>query len=143
LRDGSLRRLTEDDSLLEELIREGNLSEEDTGPLPPPNILLRALGVGEDLAVHEFRVDIEPGDRIVLCTDGLTGSVGESSIAEILSEEPRPQAACDELVDAANRAGGSDNITVIILQFLEADSGPRRRRPHGRRHEPYRIRRAK
>jgi protein phosphatase len=125
LRDDALRRLTEDDSLAESIIRKGGRPPGDRHDLPPRNILTQALGVDAKLAVHELRVELRLTDRLLLCTDGLTGIVDDESIKDILRDEADPQSACDQLVDAANQATGIDNITVIIVDVLgRTDDSP-------------------
>jgi serine/threonine protein phosphatase PrpC len=124
LRDGNLQQLTEDHTLVQRMVREGKITPEEAHTHPQRSILTRALGVEEDLSVDELTLDMHPGDRLLLCTDGLTSMVGREQIQEILEREKAPQAACDKLIDAANRAGGDDNITVIVLEFYEGD-GPK------------------
>jgi PPM family protein phosphatase len=117
LRDGTLQQLTEDHTLVQRMVREGRLTEDEAAQHPQRSILTRALGVDEDIPVDELSLDIHPGDRLLLCTDGLTNMVERDRIQEILESEDDPQAACDKLIDAANRAGGDDNITVVLLDF--------------------------
>jgi serine/threonine protein phosphatase PrpC len=119
LRQGSLQQLTEDHTLVQRMVREGRITTEEAGTHPQRSILTRALGVEEDLSVDELTLDLHPGDRLLLCTDGLSSMVDRSRIQEILEREKDPQTACDRLIDAANRAGGDDNITVIVLEFPE------------------------
>ena len=80
------------------------------------------LGVEDDMPVDQLTLDVREGDRLLLCTDGLTNMVDRDRIQEILRSEPDPQAACDRLIDAANRAGGDDNITVIVVDFVTGDA---------------------
>lgn len=124
LRDGSLQQLTEDHTLVQRMVREGRLTEDEAAQHPQRSILTRALGVDEDIPVDELSLDIHPGDRLLLCTDGLTNMVERDRIQEILQSDEDPQSACDKLIDAANRAGGDDNITVVVLDFEQdgADS---------------------
>jgi serine/threonine protein phosphatase PrpC len=125
LREGNaLQQLTEDHTLVQRMVREGRLSPEEAGTHPQRSVLTRALGVEEEIAVDELTLDVHSGDRLLLCTDGLTSMVGRERIEQILEGERDPQAACDRLIDAANGAGGEDNITVIVLDFLE-DEGER------------------
>lgn len=119
LRDGALQQLTEDHTLVQRMVREGRLTEDEAAQHPQRSILTRALGVDEDIPVDELSLDIHPGDRLLLCTDGLTNMVERDRIQEILETEEDPQSACDKLIDAANRAGGDDNITVVVLAFDE------------------------
>ncbi|HJV04881.1 MAG TPA: Stp1/IreP family PP2C-type Ser/Thr phosphatase, partial [Actinomycetota bacterium] len=123
LRDGSLEQLTEDHTVVESLVREGRLTRQEAEIHPQRSILTRALGVDGEIEVDERSEEVSPGDRILLCSDGLTGMVPEPEIQRILSELDDPQRAADALVDAANDAGGQDNITALILDVLP-DDGP-------------------
>jgi len=124
LRDGALQQLTEDHTLVQRMVREGRLTEDEAAQHPQRSILTRALGVDEEIPVDELSLDIHSGDRLLLCTDGLTNMVNRDRIQEILESEDDPQAACDKLIDTANRAGGDDNITVVILAFDEKGADP-------------------
>jgi protein phosphatase len=125
LRDGSLQQLTEDHTLVQRMVREGRLTQDEAAHHPQRSVLTRALGVDEDIPVDELSLDIHAGDRVLLCSDGLSSMVDRDRIQKVLERERDPQTACDKLIDAANRAGGDDNITVILLDFEEdgGDSG--------------------
>jgi protein phosphatase len=99
------------------MVKEGRLTEEEAGVHPQRSILTRALGVEETVKVDERALEVKEGDRILLCTDGLTAMVRDESIAEVLRTSADPQEAAERLVDMANRAGGLDNITVVVLDF--------------------------
>ena len=116
-RGGVLQRLTEDHTLVQRMVREGKISADQAEHHPQRSVLTRALGVDEDLPVDELTLDMHPGDRILICSDGLTGMLDEERIGEILESEPDPQGACDRLVEEANGAGGEDNITVIVADW--------------------------
>src|SRR5207248_1936874 len=88
---------------------------------PQRSILIRALGVEEPVDVDEVPVHALAGDRILLCSDGLHSMVGEEDIRRTLAEAPDVQEAADQLVELANRAGGLDNITVLVLEFEPGD----------------------
>lgn len=118
--DGELSRITTDHSVVEELIAAGDLAEEDRERDPRRSMITRAIGLDSDLEVDLYPVALEPGDRVVLCSDGLTAMVGEDAIADVLVAESDPTAAATRLVDAANAAGGVDNITVVILDAHDA-----------------------
>src|SRR5206468_9136759 len=118
LRDGSLQQLTEDHTLVQRMVREGKLTEEEAAHHPQRSVLTRVLGIEEEMSLDQLTLDVQEGDRVLLCTDGLTSMVGRERIQEILQREAEPQAACDRLIDAANRAGGDDNITAIVIDFV-------------------------
>ncbi len=115
LRDDTLQRVTVDHSLVEELIRDGRLTEEQASVHPQRSIITRALGVDSTVDVDVYSLVLQPNDRVMLCSDGLTSMVRANGIAQILRGEPDPTAAANALVDAANEAGGDDNITVLVL----------------------------
>lgn len=124
LRDGELRQLTDDHTLVNRMVREGKLTEEEARIHPHRSILTRALGVDGDIEIDVFTVELDPGDRILLCSDGLTTIVGDEEIRAVLTSRADPQEACDELVTAANRGGGPDNITVVVLDIEEGEDVP-------------------
>ncbi len=118
MRDGAVTRITEDHSLVEQLVREGRLSPEEASSHPQKAIITRALGIDPEVEVDTYPVDLRPGDRLLLCSDGLTNMVADTAIAGILSRQPDPQQAAEQLVDMANDAGGDDNITVVVIDAL-------------------------
>ncbi len=122
LRDGAFQQLTEDHTLVQRMVREGKLTEEEAARHPQRSVLTRALGVDVDIPIDQLTLDVQEGDRVLLCTDGLTSMVGRERIQGILEGEAEPQAACERLIDAANRAGGDDNITVIVIDFVPDQS---------------------
>jgi serine/threonine protein phosphatase PrpC len=117
LRGDDFRQLTHDHTLVQRMVDEGRLTRDEADHHPQRSILTRALGVDADAEPDPMTLDLHPGDRLLLCTDGLTGMVDEDRIREILQTEPDPQQASDRLIDEANAAGGEDNITVIVLDF--------------------------
>jgi protein phosphatase len=121
LHDGTLRRATDDHSLVEELVREGRLTPEQAEAHPQRAIVTRALGVDQHVDVDLYTLDIEAGDRVVLCSDGLTTMVRERDIERLARTEPDPQRLAEALVAAANAAGGDDNTTVVVVDVLETD----------------------
>lgn len=127
LRDGELTQVTEDHSLVEELVREGRLTPDEAAVHPQRSIITRALGVDESVEVETYQVDLRPDDRLLLCSDGLTSMLRDEEIARVLREEDDPQAAAERLVEAANRAGGEDNITVLVVD-VEGDKRRARRK---------------
>jgi serine/threonine protein phosphatase PrpC len=132
LREGALQRLTRDHTLVERMVEEGRLEPDQARNHPQQNILTRVLGVEDEIEVDDLTLDpMQPGDRILLCTDGLNHMVDDDTIEGILQEENDPQAAADRLVDAAIEAGGEDNVTVVVLDFVEGDGSGRGRRAGG------------
>lgn len=125
-RDGELHLLTEDHTLVHRMVQEGEITAEEAETHPHRSILTRALGVDGVVQVDESVVEVRSGDRLLLCTDGLTGMVGDGDIGEVLAVTADPQEAVDRLVVAANRAGGVDNITAVIVDFHEDGSEPDR-----------------
>ena len=120
-RDGTLEPLTEDHTLVGELVRSGEIDEAAARSHPQRSVLLRCVGTEPTLEVDEGRVDLADGDRLLLCSDGLTEMLDAAAIAAVLAETSGdPDAAADRLVAEANEAGGSDNVTVIVLDVVEA-----------------------
>jgi serine/threonine protein phosphatase PrpC len=123
LRDGELRQLTRDHSLVEELRRRGQLTVEEAEEHPQRSIITRALGPEPrvDLEVHTHQA--RRGDVFLLCSDGLTSMVRDDRVREIIRESRSLRAAVDALVEEANRLGGRDNITVIMFRLAGEDGG--------------------
>jgi PPM family protein phosphatase len=119
LHDGALNRLTTDHSLVEELIRAGELTEAEAEADPRRSMITRALGIEPDVEVDLYPIPLVSGDRILLCSDGLTGMVSEDELETVLRDEPNPTAAARRLVAAANEAGGIDNITVVVIDVVD------------------------
>lgn len=117
LHRGGLRQLTEDHSMVADMVRAGQLTEEESRVHPNRSVITRALGSDPNLVVDTFEVDAEEGDRLLLCTDGLTGMLVDAEIARILAETPNPDTAVQALVSAANAAGGHDNITAVLVDL--------------------------
>ena len=118
LRDGELEQLTEDHSLVAELVRSGKLSPEEAESHPQRSVVTRALGTDPDVDVDTFRVETKPGDLFLLCSDGLTSMVDDDTIlAEIRRNRENLRTAAKALVRAANRGGGEDNITVVFFEI--------------------------
>ena len=126
LRAGALRQLTRDHTLVDRMVEAGEISRDEADVHPHRNVLLRALGTESKVDVDAFDVGVLDGDRLLLCSDGLTTMVAEDQIVAILEATPgAPQDAADRLVRAANRAGGVDNITALVLDVEpgEPDDG--------------------
>ena len=116
LRAGELTRCTEDHSLVGEQVRLGILSEQDAEESPLRNVITRAVGVREDLQPEVRELEILPADVFLLCSDGLTREVGEEQIRALLSATTTPDEACQVLINEANRNGGRDNITCMVVR---------------------------
>ncbi len=115
LRDGDLTQLTEDHTRVNRMLREGLLTEDEAAVHPQRNVVTRALGIGATVQVDETVVRVRNGDRLLLCSDGLSGMVSDDAIEAILGSSDDPQEATARLVEAANEAGGVDNITALVL----------------------------
>jgi protein phosphatase len=120
-RDGALTRLTQDHSLVEELVRQGKLTEEQAAEHPQRSIITRALGIEGDVEVDTWSYSMRAGDVVLLCSDGLTSMIGEDTIGRILGGETSLDRAADQLIGAANEAGGRDNITVVLFRIEDTD----------------------
>ena len=114
-RNGQLRQLTQDHTLVQEQIEEGLISSENIRNHPLRNVILRALGQERELALDLLRGKILPGDLFLLCSDGLTDMVQDDLIQEILSSDIDIHRKADKLVESAKAAGGKDNITVVLV----------------------------
>jgi PPM family protein phosphatase len=122
LRDGQLKRLTKDHSLVEELRRQGRLTEEQAEEHPQRSIITRALGPEPNVNVDTMTFPARDGDVFLLCSDGLTTMVSDDEIRQILAESRTLRGAVSKLVEAANRGGGRDNITAVAFRLAEADA---------------------
>jgi PPM family protein phosphatase len=121
LRDGVLDQITDDHSLVAELTRAGKLSEEEAETHPQRSVITRALGTDPDVDVDAFTVQTQDGDVFMLCSDGLTSMVEDKAIQEILQKRRGDlKRAAHDLVKAANRGGGEDNITVLLFEIGQA-----------------------
>src|SRR3984893_16247457 len=123
LRDGELLRLTDDHSLVDELMRQGRLTPEEAVEHPQRSVITRALGPEGRVEVDTRSFQARPGDVYLLCSDGLTTMLSEEQIAVILRSNPRLREAGEALIAAANEAGGRDYITVVLLRLEEVRPG--------------------
>jgi serine/threonine protein phosphatase PrpC len=121
LREGTLLRLTDDHSLVDELLRQGRLTPEEAVEHPQRSVITRALGPEGTVEVDTRSFRARAGDVYLLCSDGLTTMLSEEQIADLLREHPRLHDAGEALIAAANEAGGRDNITVVLLRLEELD----------------------
>lgn len=124
LRDGQLQQITKDHTVVQRMVDEGRITPPEAQIHPQRSILTRALGVDEDIQVDQASIEPQPGDRLLLCSDGLTGMIEEDVILRILTQEQDPQAASDALVEAANEAGGQDNVTAVVIDVVEHSADP-------------------
>ncbi len=131
-RDNQFGQLTTDHTLVQRMIDEGRLTREEAANHPQRSIITRAIGVEAEIDVDAMSLDLLPGDVLVLCSDGLTGPVDDQTITRVLADRT-PSTEDDasgidevaqQLIDAANDAGGPDNITVVVLEFEELPTAP-------------------
>ncbi|MDR2714626.1 MAG: Stp1/IreP family PP2C-type Ser/Thr phosphatase [Coriobacteriales bacterium] len=126
LRNKELHQLTSDHSYVAELVAAGKITPEEAAVHPRRSIITRALGGDSATEPDLFTMHVKVGDRLLLCSDGLTGMVDDENITAVLTTTPDPQKAVDTLVEAARQAGGMDNITVIVVDIatIEGDVNP-------------------
>jgi PPM family protein phosphatase len=123
IRGGELEQLTEDHSLVADLMRSGRLTPEEAETHPQRSVITRALGTDPDVDVDTLAVEAAPGDVFLLCSDGLTTMVGDDEILRALRETQSLEEAAKTLVKAANRRGGEDNITIVLFTVDVDDVG--------------------
>jgi PPM family protein phosphatase len=119
LQSGRFEALTRDHSLVEEEVRTGVLDRESSLYAAHQNVLLRALGAEANADVDVSEVSLQPGDYLLLCSDGLTRTVSEAHMQNAIATLSDPQSICDRLVDDANANGGPDNVTVVVVRVEE------------------------
>jgi protein phosphatase len=125
IRDGRLEQVTEDHSLVAELVRSGKLSPEEAGTHPQRSVITRALGTDPDVDVDTFSIPTQAGDLFMLCSDGLTSMVEDDAILEAAEKHRADlQAAVKALIRAANKGGGEDNITVVLFEIGDGAGEP-------------------
>jgi protein phosphatase len=123
IRDGRMEQVTEDHSLVNELLKSGKLSREEAETHPQRSVITRALGTDPDVDADTFTIEAQSGDVFLLCSDGLTDMVGEREILELVELNRQDiDAALKSLVKAANRNGGEDNITVVAFDIAESQA---------------------
>ena len=120
---GMVRQVTADHSLAEERVRHGEMTEAEAETHPHRHILTRALGVGPDVDVDLWQLHVKSGDRLLLCSDGLTNEVNVEQISQVLHSVKDPRKAARALVDRANAHGGNDNVTVVVVDVLVGEDG--------------------
>jgi protein phosphatase len=114
---GSLEQLTQDHSMVADLVRQGQLTLEESRVHPNRSVITRALGSDPNMLADAFEVEAAPGDRLLLATDGLTSMVPDSEIERVLASETSARTAVDVLIDRALAAGGHDNITAVVVDI--------------------------
>lgn len=123
LNESGYKQITEDHSLVNELVRSGQISREEAEHHPRKNVLLRALGTEKTVEMDLNTIIFEEGDILLLCSDGLSNKVNETVMAEILTNGDSLEEKADTLISLANENGGEDNITLAIVEFLESGEG--------------------
>lgn len=119
LHDGRLRQLTDDHSLVAEWVRQGRITADEAAVHPQRSVITRALGIDDAVQIDTLRVVPTAGDRLLLCSDGLTGCVSDADIAATLRDVADPDEAAQILVDQANSGGGDDNITAVVVDVVD------------------------
>jgi serine/threonine protein phosphatase PrpC len=120
LSDNYMSLVTEDHSLVNELVRHGEISKEDAEYHPRKNVLLRALGTEETVILDVKTLVLEEGDQLLLCSDGLSNKVAMSRMKEVLQSNELLQTKSEQLVQLANDLGGEDNITLVIIDYTDS-----------------------
>lgn len=115
--DGTLRQITKDHSLVDEMVEKGKLTKEDPFYAANKNIITRAMGIGAYVEADHFCAPVREGDRLLLCSDGLSGMVGDEAVSAVLAEEKDTDAAAGTLMRLAKEAGGRDNISIILIDI--------------------------
>ena len=118
LHQGTLVRITHDHSYVEELVDSGQITADEARTHPSRSIITRALGSDPDMYADHFTLEVNTGDRLILCSDGLSGMIPDSEIESLAVSSATPQQAADNLVAAALTAGGADNVTVVVVDVL-------------------------
>lgn len=116
--DGRIEPITRDHSLVRRLEELGHLSKDEAANFPHRNVLIRALGQGESLEADIFTIPFPQTGYLMICSDGLWGVISEKDIYRSITEAPNLHRACQNMIEAANAAGGPDNITVILVQMI-------------------------
>ena len=129
IRGGTITQLSRDHTLVARMVSEGRLTPEQAEAHPQRSVLTRALGADKDVDVDESRITVMDGDRLLLCSDGLTGMLSDEEIREYVAGGSDLDEICRRLIDAANERGGLDNITVVLIDVTGAP-GAVTRRPH-------------
>jgi PPM family protein phosphatase len=124
LRDGALQQLTQDHTLVQQMVDQGQLAAEDAERHQARHIMTRALGVDAEVDIDELTLDLHAGDRLLLCSDGLSGMLAAEDIRDLLERDADAQHTADALVALAVERGGDDNVTVIVVDAEEGEDAP-------------------
>lgn len=116
-------QITEDHSLVNELVRTGEISKQEADNHPQKNVLMKALGTAESIIPDVFTIQWQSGNRCLICTDGLTDKVSDSELESFIAEERSLQEIAEQLVNRANELGGEDNITLTLLEYSDREEG--------------------
>ena len=119
--DDRIEQITKDHSLVEEMVRLGTIRKEEARNHPEKNIITRAVGVRNSVKIEFFDVGLNPGDKVLLCSDGLTNMVEDRQILRLVDAQESLEEAVQTLVDTANKNGGNDNISVILLEPMAGE----------------------
>jgi protein phosphatase len=123
LRDGKPVLLTNDHSVVQEMVRAGRLTEEQARINPYKNLITRCLGHEEKVEIDSTPVEVKRGDWIVLCSDGLPTVLRDEQISDVVGIKHEPDVVCEELVKQTLDGGAPDNVTVVVIQYLDEESG--------------------
>lgn len=118
LRDEQLKRLTRDHSLVEEQVEQGLITAKEASRSKVRNMITRAIGQSRQVNVDLAELKVMPGDRLIICSDGLSGMIRDHAIERIINSSERPEQGCSELIESANQHGGRDNISVVLVYFF-------------------------
>jgi PPM family protein phosphatase len=123
VRDGKPILLTNDHSVVQEMVRAGRLTEEQARINPYKNLITRCLGHEEKVEIDQTPVEVKPHDWVVLCSDGLPTVLRDEQISDVTGDRHEPDVVCEELVKQTLDGGAPDNVTVVVIQYLDEDSG--------------------
>lgn len=123
VREGKPVLLTQDHSVVQEMVRAGRLTEEQARINPYKNLITRCLGHDDKVEIDQTPVELRPDDWIVLCTDGLPTVLRDEQIGELVDGQPEPKFACDQLVKQTIDGGAPDNVTVVVVKYLAPEKG--------------------
>jgi serine/threonine protein phosphatase PrpC len=121
LSSGRLDQLSEDHSLVAELVRGGHITAEEASVHPSRSMITRALGASDDVEVDSWQIEVRVGDRFLLCSDGLTNEVSAPDLQQVLTEVDDPQAAAQRLITLAVDHGGRDNVTAVLVDVISLE----------------------